>query len=58
MEVIAVFTLVAVCLTILMLFAGLTRICKLSERSATIAVPLMLIASAWFSKIIYTAILS
>jgi hypothetical protein len=58
MEVIAVFTLFAVCLTILMLFAGLTRICKISERSATIAVPLMLIASAWLSKIIYTAMLS
>jgi hypothetical protein len=56
-EVIAVFTLFAVCLTILMLFAGLTRICKLSERSATIAVPLMLIVSAWLTKIIYTAML-
>jgi hypothetical protein len=58
MEVIAVFTVFTVCLTILMLFAGLTRICKISERSATIAVPLMLIASAWLSKIIYTAMLS
>jgi len=57
MEVIAVFTLFAVCLTILMLFAGLTRICKLSEQAATVAVPLMLIASAWLSKIIYTAML-
>ncbi len=56
-EVIAVFTLFAVCLTILMLFAGLTRIWKISERSATVAVPLMLIASAWLSKIIYAAML-
>jgi hypothetical protein len=56
-EVIALFTLFAICLTILMLFAGLTRICKLSERSATVAVPLMLIVSAWLSKIIYTALL-
>lgn len=56
-EVIAVFTLFAICLIILMLFAGLTRICKLSERAATIAVPLMLIASAWLTKIIYTAML-
>lgn len=56
-EVIAVFALFAVCLSILMLFAGLTRICKTSERSATIAVPLMLLASAWLSKIIYTAML-
>ncbi len=57
-EVIAVFTIFALCLTILMLFSGLTRICRTSERSATVAVPLMLIASAWFSKIIYTAILT
>lgn len=57
MEVIAVLIIFAVCLTILMLFAGLTRICKISEQLATIAVPLMLIASAWFSKIIYTTIL-
>jgi len=56
-EVVVVFTLFAVCLTILMLFAGLTRICKTSERAATLAVPLMLIASAWLSKIIYAAVL-
>jgi hypothetical protein len=58
MEVITVVTLFAVCLTILMLFAGLTRIYKISERSATMAVPLMLIASSWLSKIIYAAMLS
>ncbi len=56
-EVIAVFTLFAVCLTILMLFAGLTRICKLSEQVATLAVPLMLLVSAWLTKIIYAAML-
>lgn len=56
-EVLFVFTLFAFCLTILMLFAGLTRICKTSERAAPIVVPLMLIASAWLSKDIYTAML-
>jgi hypothetical protein len=56
-EVIAVLTLFATCLTILMLFAGLTRICKLSEQAATIAVPLILLASGWLSKIIYAALL-
>jgi zinc-ribbon domain len=56
-EVISVFALFAICLTILMLYAGLTRISKLSEQAATLAVPLMLIASAWLSKIIYTAML-
>ena len=36
-----------------MLFAGLTRICKLSERAATVAVPLMLLVSVWLTKTIY-----
>jgi serine/threonine protein kinase len=49
-EAIAVFTLFASCLTILMLFAGLTRICKISERAATILVPLLLIVTAWLSE--------
>lgn len=56
-EVIALFTLFAVCLTILMLFVGLTRICNMSERAATLAVPLMLIASTWLTKVIYAALL-
>jgi hypothetical protein len=56
-EVIALFTFFAICVTIVMLFAGLTRICKTSERSATLAVPLMLIASTWLSKVIYAALL-
>lgn len=56
-EVVSVAALFAVCVTILMLFAGLTRINKTSERAATFAVPLMVLASAWFSKIIYTAML-
>lgn len=56
-EVVAIVALFAVCLTILMLFAGLTRIQKTSERAATLAVPLMVMVSGWFSKIIYTALL-
>jgi hypothetical protein len=56
-EIILVLALVAVCLTILMLFAGLTRIGKISERLATIAVPLILLATAWLSKVIYKAML-
>jgi hypothetical protein len=46
--------LFAVSLTILMLFAGLTRINNISERMATIAIPIMLIVTAWLSKLIYT----
>ncbi len=57
-EIIAALALFAVCLTILMLFAGLTRICKTSERAATLAVPLMLIVSGWLAKVIYSAMLN
>jgi len=57
MEAVLVLLLFAVCITILMLFAGCTRIFKMSERAATIAIPLMLIASGWLSKIIYTVLL-
>jgi hypothetical protein len=53
LEVIYFLSLFAVCLTILMLFAGLTRINRISERMATIAVPLMLVLTAWVSKVIY-----
>ena len=56
-EVISLFAIFALCTTILMLFAGLTRINKTSERAATLAVPLMLVATAWLSKIIYAALL-
>lgn len=57
-EVTAIFALFATCLTILMLFTGLTRIFKTSERAATLAVPLMILASAWISKVIYTVLLN
>lgn len=49
--------LFAVSLTILMLFAGLTRINKISERMATIAIPLMLVITGWLTKFIYTEML-
>ncbi len=54
-DVIMVCGLFAVCLTVLMLFSGLTRISRISERAATIAIPLMLIVSGWLSKVIYKA---
>jgi hypothetical protein len=44
----------AISLTIMMLFAGLTRIHKISERMATIAIPLMLVITAWLTRVIYT----
>jgi len=58
LEVIGAFAVFALCLTILMLFAGCTRITVMSERLATIAVPLMLMLSAWFTKIIYAAMIN
>lgn len=57
-EVIGALTVFALCLTILMLFAGCTRITMMSERLATIAVPVMLLLSAWFTKVIYTAMIN
>ena len=57
-EVIGALTVFALCLTILMLFAGCTRITMMSERMATLAVPLMLMLSAWFTKIIYAAMIN
>jgi hypothetical protein len=57
MELIAPCALFAGCVTILMLFGGLTRIGKISERGATLAVPLILIATTWLSKVTYIALL-
>jgi len=56
-EVISIVALFAVCITILMLYSALTRINKISERAATLAVPLMVMVSAWLSKVIYAAML-
>ena len=56
-EVIAIISLCALSTTILMLFVGYTKILEVPERVATLAVPLMLVATAWFSKIMYAALL-
>jgi hypothetical protein len=55
-EVSAILSIVGVCLTILIVFAGLTRIALLSDKAASYAVPLVIIASVWISKIIFTSI--
>jgi hypothetical protein len=47
----------AVSLSTLMLYAGLTRICQISERAATLAIPLIFLASILFSRIICAIIL-
>jgi hypothetical protein len=51
--VVATLLVFVACLTILMLYTGCNRISGLSERTATFAVPLMLIASAWLARILY-----
>jgi hypothetical protein len=48
----------ALCLTVLMLFAGCTRISAISERLATISVPLMLLLSGWLTKVVYAAMMN
>jgi len=49
--------IVALIVSVLMLNAGLTRIAKISERAASFAVPLVVIASGWLCKVIYTALI-
>jgi hypothetical protein len=56
LEVMVVLSVFSVCTTLLMLFIGLTRIMKISERGASIALPVLLIVAVWVSKIIYTAV--
>lgn len=57
-EIDIVLLVIAQCTTILMLFSGLTRIYGIAERTASFAVPLMLIVCAWLSKVIYAAFLT
>lgn len=57
-EVVSVLLLFAVCLNILMLFASATRISKLSDQAATVAIPFMLLICAGLSKVIYCAMVT
>jgi hypothetical protein len=47
----------SISITILMLFAGLTRIYRISDRMATLAVPIMLLITAFLSQTIYRMML-
>lgn len=47
----------ALCYGILMLYTGITRISLVSESRAAFAVPVMIIVSFWFTKIIFGAVL-
>ena len=57
LDIIILLAIFASCFTTLMLFSGLTKIYKMSEKQATIAVPAMFVLSAWIEKVIYAAIL-
>ena len=56
-RVFSLLTCFATTVPVLMLFSGLTRICRLSERVASLAVPLTLLLSSWLSWEIYSRIL-
>lgn len=49
--------LCAVCLTIVLLFAGLSRVYQMSESLALWLIPVLLLAVAWLNKIIDSAII-
>lgn len=55
-EVIAVLLLFALTYTILMLYAGCSRIAGVSEAGAAPAVPIMLLISGWLTKVILVAL--
>jgi hypothetical protein len=48
-----VLNVIGSCVAILILFAGLTRISKLSERVGTIAVPIVILLSGWLSYSVF-----
>jgi hypothetical protein len=55
-EVILVLSLFALTYSILMLYAGCSRIGGISEAGAAPAVPIILLVSAWLTKIIVVAL--
>jgi len=56
-EVLAILSVFALCYVILIIHTGCRDISSIAEPGATIAVPVILLASAWFSKIILVAVL-
>ena len=57
LEVAALLVVFALCYSILMLYTGVTRISNVSDSRAAFAVPVMIIASFWLTKIIFGAML-
>lgn len=56
-EIIIMVNVLCVCLIVLMLFAGYSRIYKMGDRVSTFAVPVVLLLAGWLTKIILAAIL-
>ncbi len=56
MEVIAMILLISICIVVLQVFVGLTRISGLDERIGTFMVPVVLVGACWLSKIIFMAV--
>ena len=56
-EVIALLALFSATYLVLMLFTGLTRLGGLTERAAAPAVPVILVLTAWLSKVVFTALM-
>ena len=57
-EVIALLLMFASTYLLLMLFAGLTRIGSLTEKAAAPTLPILMLMTAWLSKIVFVAILT
>ena len=55
-EVLAIILLVSICVIVLQVFVGLTRISGLDERMGTFMVPVVIVAACWLSKIIFMAV--
>ena len=58
LEIIVALFVIAQCTTILMLFAGLTKIYRIRDSLATISVPAMLLLSGWLSKVFFVTFLT
>ncbi len=54
-EVITVLGVFAASHTLLMLYGGCTRVSKMSDASSAVAIPVILLFTAWISKVIFAA---
>lgn len=56
-EVIFILSIFAWCYTILMIYTGCTKISNISDSGSAIAVPLMIMLSAWLTKVVFASLL-